>query len=72
MSKLEIKIYTRTLKLRLRSIVERGGWLREVQGGFRDKRSTLDLLFVPSRQCRRKGQSNKKKRYFAFIDYKKL
>ena len=40
------KLFTRILASRLEMIVEKKGWLGEIQGGFRRGRGTMDNLFI--------------------------
>ena len=64
------KLYSRILERRLRRLVEQEGWLSEMQGGFRDNRSTIDQLFILSSIAER-ARALKKNTFFAFIDLKK-
>ena len=61
------KLYSRILERRLRRLVEQEGWLSEIQGGFRDNRSTMDQLFILTSIAER-AKASKKKTFFAFID----
>ena len=65
------KLYSRILEQRLGRLVAQEGWLSEMQGGFRDNRSTIDQLFILSSILER-ARALKKKTFFAFIDFKKV
>ena len=64
------KLYSRILERRLRRLVEQEGWLSEIQGGFRDNRSTMDQLFILT-SIAEWAKASKKKTFFAFIDLRK-
>ena len=64
------KVFTRILERRLRSLIENNNWLSEIQGGFRDNRSTIDQLFILTSIAER-AKATKNTTFFAFIDLKK-
>ena len=64
------KIYSQILDLRLRTWAESNNIISDSQFGFRQKKSTIDCLFI-LQAIVNKQLSKKKKLYCAFIDFKK-
>ena len=64
------KVFTRILAQRLETVIEREGWLGEMQGGFRRGRGTMDNLFVLTSIMDR-AHKMKKPLYIAFLDLRK-
>lgn len=64
------KIYSQILDLRLRAWAETNNIISDSQFGFRQKKSTIDCLFI-LQAIVNKQLSKKKKLYCAFIDFKK-
>lgn len=65
------KIFSQLLDNRARKFVEENKILTDWQFGFRQKRSTVDCIFVLQSLINKIIQHERKKLYCAFVDFKK-